>query len=76
MLDSRGKLELAQMIQVKSFSGTIIASFGNWLLNRDYSLGDIVTIQNNQIGIYANVRITETTEVQDDNGYSVSLNYE
>lgn len=76
MLDSRGKLELAQMIQIRSFSGTIIASFGNWLLNRDYSLGDIVTIQNNHIGIYANVRITETTEVQDDNGYSVSLNYE
>lgn len=76
MLDSRGKLKLAQMIQVESFSGTIITSFGNWLLNRDYSLGDIVTIQNNHIGIYANVRITETTEVQDDNGYSVSLNYE
>lgn len=76
MLDSRGKLQLAQMIQIESFSGTINTSFGNWLLNRDYSLGDIVTIQNNQIGVYANVRITETTEVQDDNGYSVSLNYE
>lgn len=76
MLDSRGKLQLAQMIQIESFSGTIITSFGNWLLNRDYSLGDIVTIQNNHIGLYANVRITETTEVQDDNGYSVTLNYE
>lgn len=76
MLDSRGKLQLAQMIQVDSFSGTINTNFGNWILNRDYSLGDIVTIQNNQIGIYANVRITETTEVQDESGYSVSLNYE
>lgn len=76
MLDSRGKQELAQMVQVNSFSGIIDSSFGNWVLNRDYSLGDIVTVQNNQIGIYANVRITETTEVQDENGYSVSLNYE
>ena len=76
MLDSRGKLQLAQMIQVDAFSGTINTSFGNWLLNRDYSLGDIVTMQNNQIGIYANVRITETTEVQDESGYTVSLNYE
>lgn len=76
MLDSRGKLDLSQLIQVDAFSGTISTSFGNWQLGRDYSLGDIVTIQNNQIGVYANVRITETTEVQDENGYSVSLNYE
>lgn len=76
MLDSRGKLKLAQMIQVDSFSGTIDTTFGSWVLNRDYTIGDIVTVQNNQIGIYANVRITETTEVQDENGYTVSLNFE
>lgn len=76
MLDSRGKLQLAQMIQVESFSGTINTAFGIYRLGIDYALGDIVTIQNNKIGIYANVRITETTEVQDENGYAVSLNYE
>ena len=76
MLDSRGKMQLSQLIQVDAFSGTINTAFGNWLLDRDYSLGDIVTIQNNEIGIYANVRIIETTEVQDANGYNVSLNYE
>ena len=76
MLDSRGKLQLAQMVRVESFSGTINTAFGSWRLGIDYALGDIVTIQNNKIGIYANVRITETTEVQDENGYSVSLNYE
>lgn len=76
MLDSRGKLELAQRIQIVSLNGTINTLFGNWILNIDYSLGDIVTIQNNEIGVYADVRITETTEVQDDNGYSVSLNYQ
>jgi len=75
MLDSRGKMELAQMIQIDAFSGTI-SNFGNWILNRDFSIGDIVTIQNNQIGIYANVRITETTEIQDENGYAVSINFE
>ena len=76
MLDSRGKLELAQMIQIDSFSGTINTMFGSWVLNRDYQLGDIVTVQNNKIGVYANVRITETTEVQDENGYNVSINFE
>ena len=76
MLDSRGKLKLAQMIEVESFSGTINTSFGNWLLNRDYEIGDIVTVQNNDIGIYANVRIVETTEVQDENGYTISVSFE
>lgn len=76
MLDSRGKLKLASMIQIDLFSGSINPSYGTWRFGIDYALGDVVTVQDNKIGIYANVRITETTECQDDNGYSVSLNYE
>lgn len=76
LLDSLGKLELAQRIQIEAFSGTINTASEIYVLGIDYELGDIVTIQDNEIGVYANVRITETTEVQDENGYSVSLNYE
>lgn len=76
LLDSRGKLELAQMILIESFSGTINTTSEIFVLGIDYALGDIVTIQDNQIGVYANVRITETTEVQDESGYSVSLAFE
>lgn len=76
LLNSRGKLDLAQMILIESFSGTINTTYEIFVLGIDYALGDIVTIQDNQIGVYANVRITETTEVQDENGYSVSLDFE
>ena len=76
ILESRGDLELAQYIQIKSFSGSISTNAGMWIYGIDYGLGDIVTVQDNTIGVYANVRITETTEVQDDNGYSVELKYE
>lgn len=76
MLDSRGKQNLSQMIQIESFTGVITTAFGGYELGIDFSLGDIVTVQNNRIGVYANVRITETTEVQDDNGYNVSLIFE
>lgn len=76
MLDSRGTLELAQLIPIESFDGTLDTTFSVWKYGIDYELGDIVTIQDNQIGIYANVRIIETTEVQDTNGYSVSINFE
>lgn len=76
LLDALGKLDLAQRIQIKSFSGTINTTSEIYVLGIDYSLGDIVTIQDNEIGVYANVRITGTTEVQDENGYSVSLDFE
>ena len=75
-LDSLGKSELAQHIQIEAFSGTINTASEIFVFGIDYSLGDIVTVQDNEIGVYANVRIVETTEVQDENGYSVSLNYE
>lgn len=76
LLNSLGKLELAQMVQIESFNGTINTASEMYVLGIDYSLGDIVTIQDNKIGVYANVRITETTEVQDENGYTVTLGYE
>ena len=76
MLDSRGWQDLSNMIQIESFTGTITTAIGGYTLGIDFALGDIVTVQNNNIGVYANVRITETTEVQDENGYTVSLNFE
>lgn len=75
LLQAEGKTKLAEFIQVESFSGTINTANGQWVLNRDFALGDIVTVQDNQIGIYANVRVLETTEVQDENGYSAEVNY-
>ena len=43
---------------------------------RDFALGDIVTIQDNNIGVYVNARIREAIEVQDENGYSVEVIYQ
>ncbi|MBR3321952.1 MAG: hypothetical protein IKG04_08640, partial [Exiguobacterium sp.] len=39
----------------------------------DYGLGDIITVQDNYIGKYINTRITEATEVQDENGYRIDV---
>lgn len=75
MLDSLGKQKLAQMIAIERFAGTLDITHGNWILNKDFALGDIVTVQDNQIGKYASVRITEVTEVQDENGYTVEVTY-
>jgi hypothetical protein len=76
MLDAQGKQELTPLVATESFNGTIDITNGNWVYNRDFSLGDIVTVQDNNIGVYVNVRIREATEVQDENGYSVEVNYQ
>lgn len=76
MLDTKGKQTLAPLIIKEIFDGTIDVTSGNYVLNQDFWMGDIVTVQENKLGIYANVRITETTEVQDENGYMVSAKFE
>lgn len=73
ILNQQGKVELSQHIVNETFSGAINATFGVWQYGRDYFLGDIVTVQDNVVGEYINSRITEVTEVQDENGYTVDV---
>ncbi len=73
MLKQQGFKTLMQLRAEEHFNGDINVSFGAWQLNRDYFIGDIVTIQDNLLNAYIEQRITETTEVQDDNGYTVNV---
>lgn len=76
LLKAAGKNTLAQLKKIESFSGKIDISNGQFQLNINFALGDIITIQDNEIGKYINARIIETTEVQDENGYAVEIEYE
>lgn len=76
MLDAQGTQDLSAHTVTEIFNGTIDATNGNWVYGRDFGLGDIVTAQDNNIGIYVNVRIREATEVQDENGYTVDITYQ
>lgn len=71
---TRGYEKLAEFGAVTSFSGTIEPNT-TFVYNKDYFLGDEVTIQN-QFGITLGARITEVIEVNDDNGYSVEPKFE
>lgn len=76
LLISQGRQELATKRKIETFSGGINITDGQYVLNRDFFLGDIVTIQDNELGKYINARVIETMEAQDENGYSVSVEYE
>lgn len=76
MLDAKGKQDIAPLVKIETFDGVLDVTNGNYIYGRDFALGDIVTVQNNKIGIYMNVRIREALEYQDENGYAIEVKYQ
>lgn len=46
------------------------------ILDKDYSVGDLVTVRDVETGITTKARIWSVTETQDENGYSVEASFE
>ena len=76
LLKTKGKQDIAPLVKTETFDGVLDATNGNYVFGRDFALGDIVTVQNNSIGKYINVRIREALEYQDENGYTVEVKYQ
>ena len=71
---TRGYEKLAEYGFLVSFEGSVEPNT-TFVYNRDYFLGDLVTIRND-FGITVQARITEIIEVDDDNGSSVDPKFE
>lgn len=76
VLNMEASQQLSSLVKIESFNGSIDLRFSQWKINKDFSLGDIVTVQDNKINKYINARIVETTEAQDENGYSIEAVYQ
>ncbi len=76
MLKAHGHQAVSALTVAEDFNGVIDITNGNWKFGRDVFLGDIVTVQDNDIGVFKNVRIGEVTEYQDQDGYSVEAIYQ
>ena len=72
----RGRQSLSALKPVEAFGGSLDVTSGNFVFNRDFFLGDVVTVESERIGVYKRVRIISVTEVQDENGYTVSVDYQ
>lgn len=68
-LSARGLKELTEHTVVESFEGEIEPNV-NFVLNKDYFLGDVVQIKNSY-GISATTRVTEVIDCLDDSGRTV-----
>lgn len=72
-LEARGAESIAGYPVTENFDGEIETS--NFVLDKDYTTGDIVTIEN-EYGIRKNVRIATIIECWDENGYTAAPTYE
>lgn len=73
-LVARGAEKLAEHALSEAFNGEMETS-NTYTLDVDYTLGDIVTVEN-EYGIRKNVRISAITEIWDAEGYSAIPQFE
>lgn len=76
VLNAKGKQDIATLTISQIFDGVLDVTYGTYKYGRDFFLGDIVTMQNNNIGVYSNVRIREVLEYQNQNGYAIEIKYQ
>lgn len=77
VLEAAARQEEAQYTIVETFDGGIdlTNSTFKYGADADFYIGDIVTVQDVEIGLYIFPRILEVTEVQDAQGYRISAKY-
>lgn len=73
-LVSIGRQKVASHEITETFEGDIDLHNGIWEygVSKDYYLGDIVSIQDVEIGMYINARLIGIVETQDENGYTIT----
>ena len=74
-LKTLGTQTVAGLSVIETFNGGLDLLNGSFRFGRDFGIGDLVTVEDNGIGLYVNARILEATEVQDQNGYNVTVIY-
>lgn len=75
MLEAQGRQTIAELEKVETFDGEIDLTNSNYVYLVDYNLGDLITVEDKDMGKYINARIVTVTEVQDDNGYKIDIDY-
>ncbi|MET3504929.1 siphovirus ReqiPepy6 Gp37-like family protein [Halalkalibacter oceani] len=68
LLRQRGEEKLAERQRIRTFEGTILDSCP-FVYERDWDLGDIVTVQNRDWGVTMDERITEVVETYERSGF-------
>lgn len=74
-LETQGQQTVAQSPAEETLSGQMDITNSPIAYRRDFYLGDLVTMEDAFLGLSADVRILSVTEVQDENGYNIDIEY-
>lgn len=74
-LETQGRQTIATLSKVETFNGELDLTNSKFIYGEDYYLGDIISIEDKSINKYINARILAVTEVQDDEGYKIDMEY-
>lgn len=74
-LEAQGKQNIASLQKVETFDGEIDVTNSNLTYGVNYNVGDLITIEDKSINKYINARILAVTEIQDDDGYNIDIEY-
>jgi hypothetical protein len=69
-LTLRGQQQLNEMLQEKYLEGQVLTK-SKLVYEKDYDLGDIVTIQHKDWNITMDIRLTEVKEIYEQNGFRI-----
>lgn len=76
MLQTKGKTDLKNHAFIETYNGEIDITANNYVLGVDYNVGDIVYLQDNVLNYNQQQRIYKATEVQDENGYNITISFD
>ena len=75
LLQAAGRQQLEQLKEINTFDGEVDVSRIGLEYGTEYWIGDIVTRQDDDLGISANARIVSVIETQDESGYNISISF-
>lgn len=73
-LTAQGHKELDKMTQERYLEGQVLTK-SPFIYEKDYDLGDIVTVQNKDWGVTMDVRITEIKEIYEEEGFNIEATF-
>jgi Siphovirus ReqiPepy6 Gp37-like protein len=73
-LRERGQQKLSEFAEEFFLEGQILTN-SPFIYEKDYDLGDIVTIQNREWGVTRDARITEIKEIYEPNGFQIEATF-
>ena len=73
LLKSAGTQTIADYQTTEIYDGEL--NINALTYKTDFNVGDIITVEDNELNIYINPRIIAVIENQNESGYSISISY-